>query len=142
MPAIRPVSEIAEKWARVTPGRASDYQAGIQNPKRDWAEATRAAEDAWIQGVQEAASQRRFGRGVARAGTEKWKRKALELGTSRWGPGVSAARDDYEKGFAPFAEVIARVSLPPRGPKGDPKNIERVRVIAQALHEAKIKMSG
>jgi len=142
MAAIRPVSEIAEKWARVTPGRASDYQAGVQNPKRDWAEATRAAEDAWIQGVQEAASQRRFSRGVARAGTEKWKKKALELGANRWGPGVAAARDDYEKGFAPYAEIIARTQLPPRGPKGDPKNIERVRVIAMALHEAKIKQVG
>jgi len=139
MPAIKPVSEIAEKWARVTPGRSADYQAGIQNPKRDWAEATKAAEEAWVQGIQEAASQRRFSRGVARAGSEKWKKKALELGASRWGPGVAAARDDYERGFAPYAEVIARTSLPPRGPKGDPKNIERVRVLAQALHEAKIK---
>ena len=139
MPAIKPVSEIAEKWARVTPGRSADYQAGIQNPKRDWAEATKAAEEAWVQGIQEAASQRRFSRGVARAGSEKWKKKALELGATRWGPGVAAARDDYEKGFAPYAEVIARTTLPPRGPKGDPKNIERVRVLAQALHEAKIK---
>ena len=139
MPAIKPVSEIAEKWARVTPGRSADYQAGIQNPKRDWAEATKAAEEAWVQGIQEAASQRRFSRGVSKAGTEKWKKKALELGATRWGPGVAAARDDYEKGFAPYAEVIARTTLPPRGPKGDPKNIERVRVLAQALHEAKIK---
>jgi len=139
MPAIRSASEIAEKWARVTPGRSGDYAAGIDNPKKDWQNATAAAEEAWAEGVTQAASEGRFARGVAAAGTEKWKRKAKELGVNRWPAGVSAAKNDYEKGFAPYAEIISRITLPPRRPKGDPANIDRVRIIAQALHEAKVK---
>ena len=138
MARIRSASEIAEKYARVTPGRSADYAAGVQNPKADWKTATLAAENAWAQGVQQAASEGRFGKGVNRAGTEKWQRKAIELGASRWGPGVSAAKDDYESGFAPYADVIRSTSLPPRGPKGDPRNIERVAKLAMALHAKKI----
>jgi len=138
MAKIRSASEIAEKYARVTPGRSADYAAGVQNPKVDWKTATLAAEDSWVQGVQQAASERRFGKGVNRAGTDKWQRKAVELGAARWGPGVSAAKDDYEKNFAPYVAVIQGVQLPPRGPKGDPRNIERVAKIAMALHAKKV----
>ena len=138
MPAIRPASEIAEKWARVTPGRSADYSAGIEKPKKSWAEAAAAAEEAYEGGVQQAISEKRYGKGVREAGDEKWKRKARELGTTRWGPGIAAAKPDYEKGFAPFRDVIERTVLPPRRPKGDPSNIDRVRILAAALHEAKV----
>lgn len=139
MPAIRSLTEIAEKWARVTPGRAADYQAGIEKPKKDWEVQTVNAAEAWAEGVTRAASEGRFEKGVREAGKEKWQRKARELGVQRWPAGISAARPDYEKGFAPFRDVIERTVLPPRRPKGDPANIERVRVLAQALHEAKMK---
>jgi len=139
MPAIRSAAEIAEKWARVTPGRSADYAAGIENPKKDWEAASSAAADAWADGVSQAASEGRYERGVKAAGTEKWKRKAKELGVNRWPAGVSAAKNDYEKGFAPYRDIIERITLPPRRPKGDPANIDRVRIIAQALHEAKVK---
>jgi len=139
MPAIRSASEIAEKWARVTPGRSADYAAGIEKPKKSWVEAAAAAEEAYEGGVQQAIAEKRYGKGVREAGDEKWKRKAKELGTTRWGPGISAAKADYEKGFAPFRDVIERTVLPPRKPKGDPSNIDRVRILAAALHEAKVK---
>ncbi len=139
MPAIKSASEIADKWARVTPGRSTDYASGIEKPKKDWATETVNAEDAYEGGVSQAMAEKRFGKGVRDAGTEKWQRKARELGTTRWGPGISAAKGDYQTGFAPFRDVIERTTLPPRRPKGDPGNIDRVRVIASALHEAKVK---
>jgi len=139
MPAIRSAAEIAEKWARVTPGRSADYAAGIEKPKKSWSEAALAAEEAYEGGVQQAIAEKRYAKGVREAGDEKWKRKAKELGTTRWGPGISAAKGDYERGFAPFRDVIERTVLPPRKPKGDPSNIDRVRILAAALHEAKIK---
>ena len=139
MPAIRSAQEIAEKWARVTPGRSSDYEAGVKSPKKDWETQTVAAEGAWEGGIQNAIANKSYVRGVRRAGTAKWQTKASTLGVSRWGPGVAAAKDDYEKGFAPYRDIIERITLPPRKPKGDPSNIDRVRVIAAALHEAKVK---
>ena len=48
MPKVKSASQIAEKWARVTPMRAEDYRIGVQNPKRDWAQASAAANDRYV----------------------------------------------------------------------------------------------
>lgn len=140
MALIRDVSTIANKWASVTPGRSGQYREGVANPLRDWAAEAKAAEGSYEAGIQAAIGRKAFGKGVGRAGTGKWKRKAVDVGTVRWGPGVSAAKPDYEAGFAPYAGVISSVKLPPRGAKGDPRNLERVGAVANALHAKKIAM--
>jgi len=139
MPAVKPVSQSADKWARNAGQAAGDYAAGVNNPKRSWAQATIDATEAQAAGIQEALADGRFERGVQKAGDEKWKRKATKVGASRFGPGVAAAKADYERGFAPYASVIEGVTLPPRGPSGDPRNYERTKAIGEALHEAKVK---
>ncbi|HDZ62619.1 MAG TPA: hypothetical protein ENH40_05695 [Nitrospirae bacterium] len=137
MAKIKSASEIAEKWARVTPQRAPDYEAGIKSPRVDWAIATKAAEDAYKAGVIKAANEGRFGKGVTKAGTAKWQEKTLAVGPARYSQGVSIAGPAYEKGFAPFRDIIEKTTLPPRFSKGDPRNIERVKVMAEALHKGK-----
>ena len=139
MPVVKNVAKIAEKWARVTPQRAADYEAGVKDPIRDWAVNTGAANAAYKAGVADAIAKDRFLKGVQKAGTDKWKRKAVEVGPARFSQGVQVAQPDYEKGFAPFRDVIEKTTLPPRFAKGDPRNIDRVRVIAAALADAKRK---
>ncbi len=138
MAQIKSASEIAKKWADVTPTRQSFYEAGVKNPLKDWATNTAMAADAWAAGVQEAASNRRFEKGVQKVGTEKWSRKVVEVGVPRWGTGVRAAAPDYENGFKPYRDVIESTSLPPKYAKGDPRNIDRVAAIASALHKKKV----
>lgn len=137
MAVIKSASQIAEKWARVTPTRDTDYRQGVERPLRNWQDEAAAAEDRYVEGVTAAANAGRFGQGVRKAGTEKWRRKAIAVGVSRWGPGVRVAESDFESGFAPYRDVIERVELPPRRAAGDPANIERVAAIAAALHAAK-----
>lgn len=139
MPKVKSVADIAEKWARVTPQRAGDYEAGIKNPTKDWAIETAKAADAYKAGVQQAIQQDRFTKGVKKAGTDKWKKKAIEVGPARFQQGVAIAAPAFEKGFAPYQAVIEKTQLPPRFAKGDPRNIDRVRVMAAALAEAKRK---
>lgn len=139
MPQVKPVSQAADKWTRNAGAAATDYKSGVQNPRKSWAQATADAADAQAAGVQEAISDGRFERGVQNAGDEKWKKKAVNVGATRYGPGVAAAKADYERGFSPFASVIESVTLPPRGPAGDPRNYDRPRAIGEALHEAKTK---
>ena len=136
---IKSAAEIALKWGRVTPQRSQDYQAGITSPKNSWAEKTGAAEGSWAQGVTDAASRGSFGRGVSKAGDAKWKRKTLDLGVQRWPDGVRKSETDFQTGFSPYQQVIAGANLPPRGPKGSPTNNERSRIMAQLLHEAKVR---
>jgi len=129
----------AEKWARVTPQRAEDYAIGIRNPRTDWQAATLEAAPRYAEGITKAIQNKSFQKGVAKAGSAKWQRKSEELGTQRFGPGVQAAIEDYRAGFEPYKAVIEGLTLPPRFATGDPRNIERVRVIAEALRNKKMK---
>jgi hypothetical protein len=134
---LKSVADIATKWAKRAAAAAPDYQAGIQAPKVDWAQATKAADGAYQAGVQDSISRGAFSKGVTKAGTEKWSRKSIAVGPSRYGTGVNAAQTDYSSNFAPYVDALQRVSLPARGRRGDPANIERVRQIATALHSQK-----
>lgn len=139
MANIKEMSKIVDKWQRRASVATPDYQDGIENPKRDWAEAASAANNNYVQGVTRAAQEGRFAAGVKRVGTEKWKKRALAKGPNRFTEGVSIATPDYEAGFAPYREAISALKLPDRGPKGDPRNIQRVAAVATTLRKLKEK---
>lgn len=138
MAEIKSLAAIRDKWTRVTPGRVEDYKLGIEHPKRDWETETIAAEGNWKAGLDTAASKGLFGKGVKMAGTAKWKDKALKKGPSRFAEGVYIAGPDYEKGFAPYRDAIERVDLGPRFPRRDPRNLDRVKRVVDALVKEKI----
>lgn len=138
MAEIKSLGSIREKWTRVTPGRTEDYKIGIQNPKRDWETETKAGKDNWKAGIDAAHAKDLFTRGVAKAGTSKWRDRALKKGPGRFAEGVYIAGPDYEKGFAPFHAAIERTDLGPRFPKRDPRNLDRVKRIVDALIEEKV----
>ena len=138
MAEIKSMSAIRDKWTRVTPGRVDDFKLGIQNPKRDWQAETEAAKDTWKAGVDQAAAKDLFAKGVAKAGTKKWQDKALKVGPGRFAEGVFIAGPDYEKGFKPYHDAIAAVDLGPRFPRRDPRNLERVKRVVDALIAEKI----
>lgn len=138
MAEIKPLSAIREKWTRVTPGRTEDYKIGIQNPRRDWATEAEAGEGNYKAGVDAAHSKGLFVKGIKKAGTAKWRDKSLKKGPGRFAEGVYIAGPDYEDGFKPFHEAISRVDLGPRFPKRDPRNLERVRRIVEALIAEKL----
>ena len=137
MSDIKSLDKVSTKWSDVTPGRAGEYQSGVQSPRKSWAQATSDAEENYNQGVQASISAGRFGRGVNAAGDEAWKKGAMEKGVSRWPQGVRLGRSAYQQGFAPYHSAISSLSLPPRGPKGDPRNYDRVRAVGEKLHEVK-----
>ncbi len=132
------LSDIADKFVRKSQTATQDYKSGVTSPSKDWATETGAAAPSYVAGVTAAIGRNAFQTGVANAGTQKWQRNAVNKGSARYGPGVAAAKDDYSKGFAPFLSVIQGITLPPRGPKGDPGNYVRTQVIGEALHNAKI----
>lgn len=137
MPAVKSGSSVAEKWARVTPARSADYTLGIQQPRTPWAAASKASEERYKTGVMEAANRGAYGKGVTSAGDQKWSAKALAKGPSRFAEGVALSAPDYQAGVQPYLDTIAATTLPPRFAKGDPRNVERVKVLAQALRKRK-----
>ncbi|MBA7577503.1 hypothetical protein ES708_19356 [subsurface metagenome] len=137
---IKSIAAIAEKWERVTPLRSQDYLDGVRTTRKDWETETVAAAENYAIGVTQAIAENRFERGVAKVGTEKWRRNSIEKGGTRWGQGVRMAGPEYARGFAPYRDELEAIDLPPRGPRGDPRNIERVRVIAERLHALKLRI--
>lgn len=137
MANIKPIAQISDKWKGNSANAGKAYTDGVTSPRTPWAAAAAAADQARKDGLAAADSRNAFVNGVNAAGDAKWKRNATTLGPSRFASGVANAQADYQSGFAPYHAVISGVTLPPRGAKGSPSNIDRVRAITEALHQAK-----
>jgi len=138
MAEIKSIGAIQEKWGRVTPGRTEDYTLGIKNPKRDWAQAAGAAKESHKAAMVAAAANDSYSKGVTKAGSARWQDRAVRKGPGRFAEGVIVGAADYGTAFAPFADTIKATTLPVRFPKGDLRNLDRVKVISQALRKKKM----
>jgi len=141
-PKIRSIDEITKKYIEVTPGRAPFYESGVTDPLEDWEVQTVAAAAVFKAAVTAPDIGKRFAGGAKRVGTAKWKRKAIEVGVDRYGPGVLAAEADFKTGFEPFVSVIAATEIPERKPRGDPANYKRVEAIGTALFKKRLALIG
>lgn len=134
---VKSADAAAKKWAARAGAAGGDYANGVQSTQKDWAGATSASAGAWATGVQTAAASGAFAKGVNAAGTNKWKAKASGVGAQRYPQGVAAAQPFYQSGIGPVLQTLSAITLPPRGPKGDPGNLQRVAVIDAALRKLK-----
>lgn len=137
MAEIKSIAAIQEKWGRVTPGRTEDYTLGIKNPKRDWAQAAAGAKESHKAAMVAAAAADSYGKGVTKAGTARWQDRAARKGPARFAEGVTIAAPDYGAAFAPYADTIKATVLPPRFPRGDLRNLDRVKTMSVALRKKK-----
>jgi hypothetical protein len=135
---MKSAKDIAVKWSRVTQQRSQDFSEGVKAPRRSWAAGATQAAGSYKDGVTKAAQEGRFEKGVTAAGDAKWQKKTVSVGVSRWAPGVAVAQADMEAGFAPYADVISKIDLNPRYPKGDPRNFDRVKQIGEALNKKRV----
>lgn len=142
MAEIKPLGRSSEKWKRQSQASGPEYTAGVSQTKKDWKQNTLAASDNYDAGVTQGIANQSFQKGVDAAGTEKWRKNTLSKGPGRWTEGIAKSTDEYEKGFRPFHDVIAGLTLPPRGPKGSAQNLLRVAAVTNALHEKKLELSS
>lgn len=137
MAEIKPLNQISKKWKERASQAGDEYRQGVENPRRDWAESTADADAARREGLAAADARNAFVTGVRDAGTTKWKERAIKVGPARYRQGVNVAEDAHRQGYSRYHNVISGLNLPPRGPKGSPENLERVRAITEALHAEK-----
>lgn len=137
MPKVRTGSDA--KWNRRASSATVEYTEGVSNPRTPWAAATLSAAANQAAGIQQAITEKRFEKGVQKAGDSKWQNKATNKGARNYAPGIQDAQNSYATGVAPYLQTIESITLPPRYPKGDPRNIARVTAIATALRNRKIK---
>lgn len=134
-PFVPDASRVADKWSRRAEGAGEDYKTGVNTTQASWSAAANAAKETWKQAVTAAAGRDAFGKGVTRAGDQKWKTGATEKGPMRYAQGVSLGKGDYTTNVGPYLQLIAGTDLPARGPAGSPGNIQRVAVLATALRK-------
>ena len=134
-------ADIARKWGDVTPARATYYET--ETPKADalWEANTKAAMGTYKAAVADPKIADRFVGGV-KGKAAKFKRKVVDVGVARFGPGVTAAVPDMETGFTPYQAVLAVLEVPDRGPRGADANYEIVRKIGKPLHEKRLAILG
>jgi hypothetical protein len=137
---VKPIADVSAKWAEVTPGRSAYYEKGATVAGADWEAKAVAAATAYKAGVSAANIEKMFAGGVKKAGAEKYNRKVKDVGVGRFGPGVTAAKGDYEKGEAPMLDTIAKVDLAARQPRGSTANFQRSVAVGVALNKQRLAL--
>ena len=133
---IRDTGSLAKKFVTRAGAATKDYEEGVKQAGADWEKGARDGAENYRIGVTQAASEGRFERGVAAAGSAKFVARASTLGAQRFGPGVQAAEGEWAKGAAPYLDALKGMELPPRRPRG--QNAERANAVAQRLHQMRV----
>lgn len=139
---VRDLATSSKKFTTNAQGAQQTYAAGVANAGPTWQANTKAAAETWNQGVQQAAAQGRFAAGVNPTSQAKFQTRAAGVGPARYSAGVATAGDAWSNNTKPFLDTIAGLTLPARGVKGSPQNIQRVSMITEALRAKKLQASG
>lgn len=135
---IKDTASLAKKFVARAGQAQGDYTEGVKAAGADWEAGAKAGEDNYKIGVAQAASDGRYGRGIANAGSGKYVARASTLGAQRYPSGVGAAEGDWSRGAAPYLDALKSIDLPPRRPKGDPGNMARSQAVAAKLRAMKV----
>jgi hypothetical protein len=130
---IKDVATLANKFATRAAAAQADYKTGVEAAGGEWEANTAASEGTYQAGVQEAIAAGRYAKGVRASGAAHYVRRASELGSQRFVGGVQAGKDRWAQNTAPALQVIAGLTLPPRGPRRSPQNQQRSAAVATAL---------
>lgn len=130
-------ANVAAKWANVTQQRTGDFEAGVKNPRKDWAASSLQAAGAYRDGVNDAIKRDAFSKGISAAGNTSYINGAVNKGVSRFAEGVALGQNTFASKIAPVLQTIESTQLPARYAKGDPRNVQRVTAITQALRKLK-----
>jgi len=134
---IRDTPALAQKYRTRAGAAQGDYKSGVEGAGADWEAGARAGEGNYEQGVQEAIGKKRYGRGVAAAGSAKYVKNATELGVARYPTGVAQGTDAWARNVQPSLDRLKSLNLPPKGPKGSPQNQQRAAMVALELRKLK-----
>jgi|SRR5579864_346535 len=135
---VRSASDAAAKFAARGAAAAGDYKNGLVGSGNAWQANTSAASENYAAGVQGAITRGAFKKGVDTSGGGYFETRATTIGSQRYADGVRNGQQNYQDGVAKSLDVLSKLTLPPRGPKGDPRNQQRATDVAQALRAAKV----
>lgn len=139
---VRSAAESAAKFKTRAAAASQDYANGVRGAGGRWAAGAEASEEAWATGTQEAIAQRRFGKGVRKAGAAKYEQNATTLGPQRFSQGVANAEGAYSAGVAPFIAAMSSATLPVKGSRGSAGNMARVQAQSDLMRKTRMERLG
>ena len=142
MPPVKPMDRIARKWIERASVAGAEYEAGVSAPRVAWDTAAAAANAIYVAEVTRAAQAGAFEAGVRAAGNAKWQARAKALGPGRFAEGIRVAEADYRQRFGSIRAAIEGTTLPAKGPKGSPQNVQRFQAMRDALIAAGRALRG
>lgn len=139
---VKPIEQSTTKWGDNAARAATEYAENAAAASETWARNTASAADNFSQAVSAPGIKNRFRAGVTKAGSAKYARKINDVAKDRYGPGVSAAKEDYKSGVEPYLATLSGLTLSSRKPKGDPANYKRVEEVGKALNAKRLALLG
>lgn len=135
---VKNVEAAAKKFVTRASAAQGDYKEGV-NQTNDQAEKSIASQAIYESQIQDSIARGARVAGIEKSGgTAKWKARTMAVGPSRFATGTAAGSEAYKSGVKPYLDVLSGLTLTPRGPKGSPENLERVRQTNEALRTAKL----
>ena len=143
MLGVKDLNLSAQKWSRNAGAASTEFAANAQGAADKWATMTKAAAATFRQAISAGNIQAKFEKGIAKAASAgKFAKKLAAVGSGRYSEGVGAAQSDWADGFSPYQQTLATLTLPPRAPRGDARNYDRVKTVGQALNAKKLAGLG
>lgn len=139
---VKSASASAEKWNANAARAAEDYASEAAAAASLWEAQTKASKSNYHKAITASGIADRFAGGVAKAGAAKYARKINDVARDRFAPGINAAVMDYTEGVGPYLDTLASLTLPKRGPRGDPANYAIVEAVGKALSAKRLAQLG
>lgn len=141
MTRVRRLDRAKRRFEQRAAGAAQDYVEGVME-NTDWEQQATAAQGNYDAGVQKAVQQKRYSKGVRKAGQATYQQGVRVKGGGRFAEGVQQSGDKWETGFEPYRAAIEATSLPARGPRGGPANKQRMIANLDAIIAAADRIKG
>lgn len=139
--AMKNASQVADKWSRNLAGSTESIRAGVQSVTTNPAEKAIAAKERYVQGVQRAAAEGKYERGLRKVSLQMWQESMINKGLSRIASGASAGKSKmvaFMDKWLPYEEQLKqKLASMPRGDLQ--QNI--ARMVAAVEHNASFRMT-
>ena len=135
---VKDAATAAKKFATRGAAAGGDYANGVRGAGARWQTNAKAGAQNFAQGVQDAITNGRFEKGIDKSGAAHFEDRAVNVGAQRFPQGIQLAESKWAEKTQPYLQTIANINLPPRGPKGDPRNQARSQMVADVLRKKKI----
>lgn len=135
---VKEAAAAAKKYVDRASIAGKDYETGVKNAGQKWQEGVQNAGESWKNGINNAVARDAYSKAVASTGPDKYVDRAVKLGATRYGPGVTAAGPEWQKNTQPYLDTIRNLDAPPKRERGNPNNMQRASIVAAALHAKRV----